>query len=102
VPRQGRHRQQPVAAAIASLAHDSRLLHFEAAGSNMTQIVATLLKSQGVTVHGVFLGPIDTDMNRGLEIFRKAPRPAAAQGIFRRSRKGEEDNLFPIRIPFPR
>jgi len=54
-------------------AHDSRLLHFEGGpDSNMTQSLRTLLKSQGVTVHGVFLGPIDTDMNRGLEI-PKAP-----------------------------
>src|ERR1035437_1983165 len=32
---------------------------------NMTQSLRALLAGQGVTVHGVFLGPVDTDMTRG-------------------------------------
>jgi len=71
----------------------------KAAGSNMTQSLRTLLKRQGVTVHGVFLGPIDTDMNRGLEI-PKAPPAAAAQGIFDGLEKGEED-IFPDPASLP-
>jgi len=71
----------------------------KAAGSNLTQSLRSLLKSQGVTVHGVFLGPIDTDMNRGLEI-PKAPPAAAAQGIFDGLEKGEED-IFPDPASFP-
>src|SRR5260370_38197668 len=79
-------------AAIASLPMSPAYSISKAAGSNMTQSLRTLLKSQGVTVHGVFLGPIDTDMNRGLEI-PKAPPAAAAQGIFDGLEKGKEDIL---------
>jgi hypothetical protein len=41
----------------------------------------------------VVLGPIDTDMNRGLDI-PKASTAAAAQGIFDGLERGEED-IFP-------
>jgi hypothetical protein len=44
-------------------------------------------------VHAVFLGPIDTDMNRGFEI-PKASTESAAIGIFDGLAKGEED-IFP-------
>jgi len=86
-------------AAIASLPMIPAYSISKAAGSNMTQSLRTLLKSQGVTVHGVFLGPIDTDMNRGLEI-PKAPPAAAAQGIFDGLEKGEED-IFPDPASLP-
>jgi hypothetical protein len=52
-----------------------------------------LLAGEGVTVHAVFLGPIDTDMNRGLEIPKASPE-SAAQGIFDGLENGEED-IFP-------
>lgn len=65
----------------------------KAAASNMTQSLRTLLAGQGVTVHAVFLGPIDTDMNRGFNI-PKASTESAAQGIFDGVEKGEED-IFP-------
>jgi NADPH:quinone reductase-like Zn-dependent oxidoreductase len=48
---------------------------------------------QGVTVHGVFLGPIDTDMNRGFDI-PKASTESAARGIFNGLENSEED-IFP-------
>jgi NAD(P)-dependent dehydrogenase (short-subunit alcohol dehydrogenase family) len=51
------------------------------------------LAGQGVTVHGVILGPIDTDMNRGFEIPKASPE-TAAQGIFDGLQRGEED-IFP-------
>ena len=51
------------------------------------------MASEGVTVHGVFLGPIDTDMNRGFDI-PKAPPESAAKGIFDGLENGEED-IFP-------
>jgi len=59
----------------------------------MTQSLRALLAGQGVTVHGVFLGPIDTDMNRGFDI-PKASTESAAQGIFNGLENGEED-IFP-------
>src|SRR5438552_15927305 len=65
----------------------------KAAASNMTQSLRALLAGQGITVHGVFLGPIDTDMNRGFDI-PKASTESAAQGIFDGLEKGDED-IFP-------
>jgi len=66
----------------------------KAAAFNMTQsLMRALLAGQGVTVHGVFLGPIDTDMNRGFDI-PKASTESAARGIFDGLEKGEED-IFP-------
>ena len=59
----------------------------------MTQSLRALLAGQGVTVHGVFLGPIDTDMNRGFDIPKASPESAAV-GIFDGLERGEED-IFP-------
>ncbi len=59
----------------------------------MTQSLRALLAGQGVTVHAVVLGPIDTDMNRGFDIPKASPE-SAAQGIFDGLEKGEED-IFP-------
>jgi len=65
----------------------------KAAAFNMTQSLRALLASQGVTVHAVVLGPIDTDMNRGFEIPKASPESAAV-GIFDGLEKGE-DEIFP-------
>jgi NAD(P)-dependent dehydrogenase (short-subunit alcohol dehydrogenase family) len=65
----------------------------KAAAFSMTQSLRALLAGQGVTVHAVFLGPIDTDMNRGLDIPKASPE-SAAQGIFDGLENGEED-IFP-------
>jgi NAD(P)-dependent dehydrogenase (short-subunit alcohol dehydrogenase family) len=65
----------------------------KAAAFNMTQSLRALLSGQGVTVHAVILGPIDTDMNRGFEIPKASPESAAV-GIFDGLEKGEED-IFP-------
>lgn len=65
----------------------------KAAALSMTQSLRALLASEGVSVHSVFLGPVDTDMNRGLEI-PKASTHTAAQGIFDGLEKSEDD-IFP-------
>jgi short-subunit dehydrogenase len=65
----------------------------KAAALNMTQALRALLARQGVTVHGVVLGPIDTDMNRGFDMPKASPE-SAAQGIFDGLEKGEEE-IFP-------
>src|ERR1700722_10932972 len=65
----------------------------KAAAFNMTQSLRALLAGQGVTVHAVVLGPVDTDMNRGFEIPKASPE-SAAQGIFDGLEKGEDD-IFP-------
>jgi NAD(P)-dependent dehydrogenase (short-subunit alcohol dehydrogenase family) len=65
----------------------------KAAAFNLTQSLRALLAGDGVRVHGVVLGPVDTDMNRGLDI-PKASTEAAARGIFAGLERGEED-IFP-------
>jgi NAD(P)-dependent dehydrogenase (short-subunit alcohol dehydrogenase family) len=65
----------------------------KAAAFNMTQALRALLARQGVSVHGVVLGPIDTDMNRGFDIPKASPE-SAAQGIFDGLEKDEEE-IFP-------
>jgi NAD(P)-dependent dehydrogenase (short-subunit alcohol dehydrogenase family) len=65
----------------------------KAAAFNMTQSLRALLAGEGVTVHGVFLGPVDTDMTRGFEIPKASPESVAV-AIFDGLEKGEED-IFP-------
>jgi NAD(P)-dependent dehydrogenase (short-subunit alcohol dehydrogenase family) len=65
----------------------------KAAAFNMTQSLRALLAAQGVTVHAVVLGPIDTDMNRGFDMPKASPA-SAAQGIFDGLENGDED-IFP-------
>ena len=65
----------------------------KAAAFNMTQSLRAHLATQGVTVHAVVLGPVDTEMNRGFEIPKATP-VAAAQGIFDGLEKDEEE-IFP-------
>jgi NAD(P)-dependent dehydrogenase (short-subunit alcohol dehydrogenase family) len=65
----------------------------KAAAFNLTQSLRALLAGQGVTVHAVVLGPVDTDMNRGFNIPKASPE-SAAQGIFGGLENGEED-IFP-------
>jgi NAD(P)-dependent dehydrogenase (short-subunit alcohol dehydrogenase family) len=72
----------------------------KAAAFNMTQSLRAFLAGQGVSVHAVFLGAIDTDvwgprneLSRGLEIPKATPE-SAAMGIFDGLDKGEED-IFP-------
>jgi NAD(P)-dependent dehydrogenase (short-subunit alcohol dehydrogenase family) len=65
----------------------------KAAALSMTQSMRALLAGQGVTVHGVFLGPVDTDMTRGFEIPKASPE-SVAEGIFAGLEDGDED-IFP-------
>jgi NAD(P)-dependent dehydrogenase (short-subunit alcohol dehydrogenase family) len=65
----------------------------KAAALSVTQSLRAFLAGQGVTVHAVFLGPIDTDMTRGFEIPKASPE-SAALGIFDGLENGEED-IFP-------
>ncbi len=65
----------------------------KAAALNLTQSLRALLAGDGVKVHGVILGPVDTDMNRGFDI-PKVTTESAARGIFDGLQRGEED-IFP-------
>lgn len=80
-------------AALAPLPVISGYSISKAAAMNMTQALRALLADQGVTVHAVVLGPIDTDMNRGFDIPKAAPE-SAARGIFDGLQNGEEE-IFP-------
>jgi NAD(P)-dependent dehydrogenase (short-subunit alcohol dehydrogenase family) len=59
----------------------------------LTQSQRTLLAADGVTVHAVMAGPIDTDMVRGLEIPKTAPA-IVARGILDGVERGDEE-IFP-------
>ena len=80
-------------AALAALPMIPAYSISKAAAFNMTQSLRALLASEGVSVHGVVLGPVDTDMNRGLEVPKASPESAAA-GIFDGLGRGEEE-IFP-------
>jgi len=65
----------------------------KAAALNLTQSLRSFLAPAGVRVHSVLLGPIDTDMTRGLHLPKTAPA-MAARGIFDGLAAGDED-IFP-------
>jgi NAD(P)-dependent dehydrogenase (short-subunit alcohol dehydrogenase family) len=65
----------------------------KAAAFNVTQSLRALLAAQGVAVHAVILGPVDTDMNRGFDVPKASPEDAA-RGIFDGLERGEDD-IFP-------
>jgi NAD(P)-dependent dehydrogenase (short-subunit alcohol dehydrogenase family) len=80
-------------AAIASVPVIPAYSLSKAAASNLTQSLRALLAQRGVSVHAVFLGPLDTEMSRRLDIPKTAPA-VAASGIFDGLEKDEED-IFP-------
>lgn len=82
-------------AALAALPMIPAYSISKAAAFKMTQSLRANLAPEGVTVHAVFLGPIDTDMSRGLEIPKASPESAAV-GIFDGLERGE-DEIFPDR-----
>jgi NAD(P)-dependent dehydrogenase (short-subunit alcohol dehydrogenase family) len=61
----------------------------KAATLSMTQSLRALLAGQGVTVHAILTGPVDTDMTRSVD-FPKASPDAGAAGIFDGLEKTEE------------
>jgi short-subunit dehydrogenase len=65
----------------------------KAAALSMTQSLRALLVGQGVTVHAILTGPVDTDMNRGIDYPKASPESAAA-AIFDGVERGEEE-IFP-------
>jgi NAD(P)-dependent dehydrogenase (short-subunit alcohol dehydrogenase family) len=71
----------------------------KAAAFSLTQSLRALLAGDGVTVHAVFIGPTDTDMNRGLDIPKASPE-SVATGIFDGVKRGDED-IFPDPVSKP-
>jgi NAD(P)-dependent dehydrogenase (short-subunit alcohol dehydrogenase family) len=65
----------------------------KAAAFSLTQALRALLAGQGIGVHAVLAGPVDTDMSRDLDIPKASPE-SVARGIFDGVEKDEED-IFP-------
>jgi NAD(P)-dependent dehydrogenase (short-subunit alcohol dehydrogenase family) len=65
----------------------------KAAAFSLTQSLRVVLAGQGVRVHAVLTGPVDTDMTRGLDI-PKAATQSVAQGIFD-GLESDADEIFP-------
>jgi NAD(P)-dependent dehydrogenase (short-subunit alcohol dehydrogenase family) len=65
----------------------------KAAAFSLSQSLRALLAGQGVSVHAVMTGPVDTDMTRGLDIPKSSPE-SVARGIFDGVESGEEE-IFP-------
>jgi NAD(P)-dependent dehydrogenase (short-subunit alcohol dehydrogenase family) len=65
----------------------------KAAAFNLAQSLRILLAGQGVRVHAVLSGPVDTDMVRDLDIPKSSPE-SVARAVFDGIDEGEED-IFP-------
>jgi NAD(P)-dependent dehydrogenase (short-subunit alcohol dehydrogenase family) len=65
----------------------------KAAAFSLTQSLRVLVATQGVRVHAVLTGPVDTDMTRGLDIPKASPE-FVARGIFDGVENGDEE-IFP-------
>jgi NAD(P)-dependent dehydrogenase (short-subunit alcohol dehydrogenase family) len=65
----------------------------KAAAFSLTQSLRVILAGQGVRVHAVLTGPVDTDMTRGLEIPKATPQ-SVAEGIFD-GLENDDDEIFP-------
>jgi short-subunit dehydrogenase len=65
----------------------------KAAAFSLTQSLRALLARQGVRVHAVVAGPVDTDMSRGVDIPKASPE-SVARAIFDGVDNGEEE-IFP-------
>jgi NAD(P)-dependent dehydrogenase (short-subunit alcohol dehydrogenase family) len=80
-------------ASIAAVPFDPLYSISKAASFSLSQSLRALLAGQGVSVHIVLPGPIDTDMTRGLEIPKASPE-TTARAIFDGVEK-EEEEIFP-------
>jgi NAD(P)-dependent dehydrogenase (short-subunit alcohol dehydrogenase family) len=65
----------------------------KAAAFSLTQSLRTLLGRQGVRVHAVLTGIVDTEMSRGVDIPKASPE-SVARAVFDGVEKDEED-IFP-------
>jgi NAD(P)-dependent dehydrogenase (short-subunit alcohol dehydrogenase family) len=80
-------------AALAAVPFDPGYSISKAATLSLSQSLRALLAGQGVSVHAVMSGPVDTDMARGLEIPKSSPE-SVARAILDGLESGEED-IFP-------
>jgi NAD(P)-dependent dehydrogenase (short-subunit alcohol dehydrogenase family) len=78
---------------LASIATLGGYSASKAALFSATQAIRVELKSKGVSVHGIFPGPIDTDMAKGIEMDKTSPA-VTAENIIAGLEAGKED-IFP-------
>jgi NAD(P)-dependent dehydrogenase (short-subunit alcohol dehydrogenase family) len=80
-------------AAIAPLPFTPTYSISKSAAFNLTQSLRAHLAAQGVRVHAVLAGPVDTEMTRYLDIPKASPQ-SVARAIFDGVESGEEE-IFP-------
>lgn len=80
-------------AALAAVPFDALYSISKAAAFSLSQSLRALLAGQGVDVHVVLPGPIDTDMARGLNLPKASPA-SVARVIFGGVENGDEE-IFP-------
>lgn len=80
-------------ASIAAVPFSPAYSISKAASFSLSQSLRTLLVGQGVSVHRVLPGPVDTDMTRGLDIAKASPE-SVARAILDGVENGEEE-IFP-------
>jgi NAD(P)-dependent dehydrogenase (short-subunit alcohol dehydrogenase family) len=80
-------------ASLAAVPFDSFYSISKAAALSLSQSLRALLAGQGVGVHIVLPGPMDTDMSRGLDIPKASPESVARE-VFDGLENGEEE-IFP-------
>ncbi len=78
---------------LASMASIGGYSASKAALYSATQAMRSELKTKGISVHGIFPGPIDTDMSRGIDM-PKTSALVAAENIVDGIAAGLED-IFP-------
>jgi NAD(P)-dependent dehydrogenase (short-subunit alcohol dehydrogenase family) len=78
---------------IAAVPFDALYSISKAAAFSLSQSLRALLAGQGVSVHVVLPGPIDTDMVRGLNLPKASPE-SVARAIFDGLENGDEE-IFP-------
>lgn len=71
----------------------------KAAVFSMMQSLRTILAPQGVSVHAILTGTVDTDMTAGFDM-EKAPPELVANGVFDGIEK-DEDEIFPDPMSAP-
>lgn len=71
----------------------------KAAAFSLSQSLRALLTAQGISVHAVMTGPVDTEMSRGLNLPKASP-DSVARAIFEGLAKGEEE-IFPDAMSAP-
>lgn len=79
--------------ALAPLPPTASYCISKAAAFSMTQSLRAFLAGQGVKVHAVLAGPVDTDLIRHLDVPKASPA-SVVRNIFDGIEKGEED-IFP-------